>query len=127
MSENKPLGKAENGMSQDPLFSGKSTSIGQDSKGRARLTVSVTQEEAVKIVETLTGLLDNPRGIKFDFHTGEKQWEGKTFLSTFFYVKAVQDPATFTKPVSFNTKPKEAFDVQEKIKKMKEAMGKAVV
>lgn len=81
----------------------KSTSVA-DSGSKAltdatRLTLRLRQEGVKELIEALTNLLDNERGVTMDIHFGYKTSDRGTFPSSFFFVKPIQDPATFQKPV----------------------------
>ena len=81
---------------KDPLISFRNTIVGKDSKGRDTLSLYLNREEIPVVVDILNSLADNPTGVKFIFHTGKKtaQDTGRTFDSTFGFIKAVQTAPT---------------------------------
>lgn len=78
---------------KDHMFTYRSTMVGQDKAGRDTLKVYLDQDQVQIMIDTLTGLLENERGVKLTFHTGEKEAKdtGRKFLSTFGFVSAVQE------------------------------------
>lgn len=87
---------------KDVLFGTKSTNIGQ-SKAKSltdgvRLTLSLNQETAKSLYETLGNYLDNEPGVKIDIHYGTKTTDTRSFSSAFFFVKKIGErPATAPK------------------------------
>ena len=79
--------------SKDVLISTKSTKVSKDSKGRDRYEYSFDQATVQTLYETLGTMLGNERGVKLDFHTGEKETNDgtRTFLSSFAFVKPIQE------------------------------------
>ena len=110
-------------LTKDVMLVAKSTRAGKDKKGRDQLDISLSQDEAVKLLEELTKLASNERGVKLAIHYGEKQVEsGKSFLSSFFFVKAIQEYTGFQgKAKTF--KPKEGLSAKERIEKVKAGMA----
>lgn len=111
-------------LTKDVMLVAKSTRAGKDKKGRDQLDISLSQEEAVKLLEELTKLASNERGVKLAIHYGEKQSEsGRTFLSSFFFIKAIQEYTGFQSKKTF--KEKDAMSAKERIEKVKAGMSKA--
>lgn len=86
---------------KDPLFGFRNTIRGKDSKGRDTLTLYLDQEHVATMIETLQGLEENEAGVKFVFHTGKKTAgeSGRTFDSTFGFVKATQSATSGTSKI----------------------------
>lgn len=78
-------------MDKDPLIAVRSTVRGKNSKGGDRLTLYISQEVAGELLAVLSQLKDETRGVKLDIHTNKKEYEGRSFDSSFFFVKAVQE------------------------------------
>ena len=58
-----------------------------------RLTISLRLGGVQELIDALTLLKTNERGVKLDIHFGEKTTEsGKTFGSSFFFVAPIQEP-----------------------------------
>lgn len=111
---------------KDPILMCKSTKVSKDKKGNDRVELSITQEDAVKLIEAATKLLDNPRGIKLDVHiTTRTSQQGKQFNGGYFFVKGLADPATFQQK-TFSAKAPAAFDVSAKIAQLKAGLNKPV-
>lgn len=77
---------------KDTIISFKSTTIGKNSKGGDRYQLSMSQEQVQVLIDTLTTLAGNERGVKLDVHVGEKQTNDGTrsFLSGFAFVKSIE-------------------------------------
>lgn len=111
---------------KDPILMCKSTKISKDKKGNDRIELSLSQEDAVKLIEAATKLLDNPRGVKLDVHvTTRTSQAGKEFNGAYFFVKGIADPATFAQK-KFVSKAPAAFDVSAKIAQLKAGLNKPV-
>lgn len=109
-------------LTKDVMLVAKSTRAGKDKKGRDQLDISLSQEEAVKLLEELTKLASNERGVKLAIHYGEKQSEaGRSFLSSFFFVKAIQEYTGFQAKKSFKEGP--TLSAKERIEKVKAGMA----
>lgn len=120
------MAEGEKQYEKDPIFLCKSVKVGQDKKGNNRVELSLTQEDALKLIETVTGLIENPRGVKLDVHiTTRTSQQGKQFNGGYFFVKGLQDPATFKKS-TFAAKAPAAFDVSAKIAQLKAGLNKPV-
>lgn len=80
-------------MADNKLLGFKRTMRGEDKKGRDKLTIYMTQEEAAAVIEEIQANIGNERGVKLTLHTEEKEapWGGVA-LSTFGFVSAVQAP-----------------------------------
>jgi hypothetical protein len=77
---------------KDHLFTFRSTMKDQDSKGRDRIRLYLDQEQVQIMIDILSANLENEKGVKFSFHTGEKESDqGRSFLSTFGFVSAVAE------------------------------------
>lgn len=113
-------------LTKDVMLVAKSTRAGKDKKGRDQLDISLSQEEAIKLLEELTKLASNERGVKLAIHYGEKQSEaGRSFLSAFFFVKAIQEYTGFQGGGAKSFKPKDTLSAKERIEKVKADMAKA--
>ena len=77
-------------LTKDPMILFRNTKRGKNSKGGDRLELYLTIEEAAKVVAACEANKGNPRGIKFDFHTSQKEYQGRSFDSTICFIKAVQ-------------------------------------
>lgn len=100
----------------------KSTSIA-DSGSKAltdatRLTLRLRQEGVKEVIEALTNLLDNERGVTMDIHFGYKAGERGSFPSSFFFVKPIQDPANFQKPTAKKVVKKSYSAAEEEAKNL---------
>jgi len=58
-------------------------------------------KQLVKLIADLTKLVDSPRGAKLDIHSGTKEYEGRTFASSFMYIKGVEEK---TETIGFKDK-----------------------
>jgi hypothetical protein len=76
---------------KDPIISTKSTTLGESSKGANRLTISLPQEQVQALIQELGKLLENPRGVKLDIHTAKRSGPRGEFLSSFMFVKGIQE------------------------------------
>lgn len=83
--------------SKDTMLLAKNTIRGKDSKDRDTLKVYLTAEQAEILATTVSEAIaaGGERGINFVFHTGKKDYQGRSFDSTFFFVKGTQDRAAF--------------------------------
>lgn len=77
-------------MRKDVMIVTKSTTRSKSDKGD-RLQVSLTRDEVPKLIAALEALKDNERGVKLDAHIRVKEYQGRTFDSTFFFVKPIQE------------------------------------
>lgn len=77
--------------SKDVLIAARSTIRKKDTKGRDVLTVYFTPEVVEQIITCLEATRGNEKGAKMTFHTGKKEHEGRSFDSTFGFVKAVSE------------------------------------
>lgn len=78
-------------MTKDKLLSARSTIRKKDSKGRDVITVYFTPEVVEDMIAALEATRANPKGAKLTLHTGKKEHEGRSFDSTFGFVKGVDD------------------------------------
>ena len=76
---------------KDPMITTKSTTLGESSKGANRLTISLPQEQVQALITELGKILENPRGVKLDIHTAKRQGPRGEFLSSFMFVKGIQE------------------------------------
>jgi hypothetical protein len=70
----------------------KSAKVGQDKKGRNTLQLNLSQEDAANLIEKLTALQGNERGIKIavTYYDVEKAWGPA--VSAFAYVDPIEAP-----------------------------------
>ena len=103
-------------MEKDTMIKFRSTVRGKNSKGGDRIQLYLTQEEAQSLITTLTNS-NGTTGVKLDIHTNKKTTEaGRTFDSSFAFVKQVQEAAT--RPTgTFTDKP--GSDIKSRIAKVK--------
>jgi hypothetical protein len=80
-----------NNLPKDPMILVRSTLKGKNSKGADRYQLYFTQEMALELIGVLTANIENPKGVKLDLHIAEKEKDGRKFLSSFAFVKAVSD------------------------------------
>ncbi len=111
---------------KDPIITVRSTMKGKDSKGRDVLTLYIGGEGERNVgavdtlIDALNALKGSQKGLKLKIHTEQKEYEGRKFDSSFFFVGEVQDapgqrssaPRTF-KPVAA------AADTADRIAKLK--------
>lgn len=82
---------------KDPMIVFRSTQAGFNSKGGARLTLTIGGDKATgnealeQLIAVLTEYKTNPRGVKIDIHTSKKEYEGRSFDSTIAFVRPVQE------------------------------------
>lgn len=91
-------------LSKDKLIAARSTIRKKDSKGRDVLTVYYTPEVVEDIIACLEATRGNAKGAKMTFHTGKKEHEGRSFDSTFGFVKEVSEGGG-----AFGSKPAGTF------------------
>lgn len=78
--------------SKDPMLTFKSVKLGKDSKNNDRVQLSMTQETAHVLYETLGAELENPRGVKLDIHlTKPTTQDGRQFDSGYAFIKGIQE------------------------------------
>ena len=119
---------------KNTMIVAKSSKTSVNEAGKKRTEFSLTPEMTITLVEELqkhlVTELGSKRGVKFDVHVSKKTSNtGKEFERAILFTRPIQDPATFTGGASkqnFKQQPAKAFDVNEKIRKMKESMGKPV-
>jgi hypothetical protein len=112
---------------KDPIITVRSTMRSKDSKGRDVITLYIGGEgernegQVDTLIAALTALKTSPKGVKLKIHTEKKEYEGRAFDSSFFFVGGVQDgaagraaPRTF-KPVAATTNA----ETMERINKLK--------
>jgi len=109
---------------KDPMFLFRSTMVGKNSKGGDRLQLYMDQEQVVGLIEHLTTLLGNDRGVKLDIHTSDKVKDGRSFKSSFAFIKAVAE-APVGGPGRFAPK-RTAQDLDAKIAELKAGKAKQV-
>lgn len=106
-------------LKKDPMILTKSVAQSVNETGKKRTTLSLSQEETVKLIEALTTNVSNERGVKLDIHITKKTSQaGREFDSGIFFVKAIQDPVQ-TGTAKFTQAPKAAFDVKAKVAAIK--------
>ncbi len=111
---------------KDPIITVRSTMKGKDSKQRDVLTLYIggEGERNVGQVDTLIAALvaakDNPAGVKLKIHTEQKEYNGRTFDSSFFFVSVVGDaPGRPTQPRAFKPVAAAGGDTADRIAKLK--------
>lgn len=78
-------------LAKDPMILFRNTTRGKNAKGGDRLQLYLNTEQAVALVEALTACLENPKGVKIDLHTSQKEYQGRAFDSTIAFVKPVSE------------------------------------
>jgi hypothetical protein len=112
---------------KDPIIGFKSVKASEDQEsGKRRVSLSLSQEETIKLIETLTALVENERGTKIDVHVVRRQTnDGKrTFDSAFAFVKAIQEynPHLSAGAKTFPAKPTKGFTDKDKLAKAKASL-----
>jgi len=107
---------------KDTLFSFRSTIRGKDSKGRDRNTFYLDKEHVMEFAKAVAAAKDNEGGVKLIFHTGKKIHgeSGRSFDSTFGFVKLVQAKSENSSQGSYQpkTSPKEQKQEQDKTQEL---------
>lgn len=112
-------------LSKDVMIKFTNAQRSTNEQGKLRVQLSMTDEVAVALIEELTKLVGSERGkagknsVKLDIHIREREHEGRTFDSGFGFVKAVQDFGAGGAKKSFKAPAAEAFNVADKIAKLK--------
>lgn len=107
---------------KDPLITFRSTQQGKNSKGGDRLTLYINQDQVAVLINVLNQNSGNERGVKLDIHTAKKTTdEGRSFLSTFAFVKAVQEAGASTGAIG-GRYVKKTYD-EEKVAKTKRELA----
>lgn len=75
---------------KDTMVVFKNTTVSEDSKGRDRLKLVMTPEEVTKLIEVANGDDVKERGLVFTIHTGDQEKNGRTWKSSFGFVRALQ-------------------------------------
>lgn len=81
---------------KDPVIFFRSVVLSKDKKGWDRSQLYLDKEQATKLIESITAQLENPTGVKLDLHTGEKEWQGRKFISGYTFVKPVEERTNAT-------------------------------
>lgn len=112
-----------NTTTKDTIINFKNTRLGKNSKGGDRFELSMAQDQVAALIETLTTLQGNERGVTLDIHVTEKTTNdgSRTFLSGFSFVKAIQEFGSSRRGSGTNAKfvPKAAANTKlnDKIRK----------
>ena len=82
-----------NNQVKDPIISFKSVAQSVNDQGKKRVTLSMSQEQTLTLIETLTAAAGNVRGTKLDIHIKKKETNdgSRTFDSAFAFVKQIQE------------------------------------
>jgi hypothetical protein len=84
---------------KDPLINVRSTNRAKDTKDRDIFEVKIggkserDQHQVQALIDALLAIKDNPNGVKLKFYTQKKEYNGRQFDSTFFFVAPVQEGA----------------------------------
>lgn len=76
---------------KDKLLVFRSTIRKKDSKGRDVITVYMTPEAVEDAIACLEASRGNPKGAKITIHTGKKEHEGRSFDSSFGFIKGCEN------------------------------------
>lgn len=82
---------------KDPIINVRATSRLTDLKGRDVFEVKIggkNERDAGQIdalINALVAIKENPNGVKLKFYTQKKEYQGRQFDSTFFFVAPVQE------------------------------------
>lgn len=110
--------------SKDPMIKCKSVKKDVNEAGKLHVALSLTQAEATTLVEAVTALLDNERGVKLDVHVMKKQTNdgARTFDSAIFFVKPILEYGTLGAngggagaKQTFPSSPTKGFVTEDKI------------
>lgn len=78
-------------MEKNELISFKTTVVGKDKKGRDMLKLYLKGEDIDTFAKEFEIARKNPNGVRLSFHTSDKEYDGRTFKSTFAFVAGIQD------------------------------------
>lgn len=121
---------------KDPIITVRSTMKNKDSKGRDVLVLYIGGEgernegQLDLLIAALTAAKNNPSGVKLKIHTEQKEYNGRKFDSSFFFVAPVSDApggAARGAPQRFTTRKPEAApaaDVSAKVQAFKSTQVK---